>query len=72
MLTPADYRNLADGAFVMAQKYRDMAEGDTNQPRREHLLKLADLRDDDAVFYLERSSLVEQYEIMRATKEAAQ
>jgi hypothetical protein len=71
MLSADNYRAYADTAFESAQQYRDNAENEP-EPRRSRLLKWADIREDDAEFYLSRASLIEEYEDRHARQEAAE
>lgn len=72
MLTPENYRAMADTAFEDAQELRDKAEAETRrEDRRAMLLKWADNRESDGLFYLEHAWFIEVHDRIREAKRSA-
>lgn len=71
MLTADNYRAMADTAFEDAQEYRDCAEKATDEARRSRLLKYADNRESDGLFYLDQAWMAEEHDRIREAKRRA-
>lgn len=59
-MNPVTLRRFAEGAREDAKDYREQADNALLRSTRESLLKSAEIREEDADFYISRAAIIER------------